>query len=240
MNLPAPAEVKRYLLARALVENGIRTFVETGTFYGDTIASVLPYVDKAITIEVDRALFMNASNRFSMNPKVDVHHADSGDRLADLVKVTGAFEIPRPALFWLDAHWMGPERRNPDFGMTGIPPEPNFSTMDRAESGDTPIEKELISILDRNCPEDIIVIDDARYFGFVPSYPRVEWIFREVASRFGSCGPEFSVDVVLDMIWIARHGTHAPTQGMRYGDAGEWGCPLIEGLDVAALVGRKP
>src|SRR5690348_1872805 len=43
--VPAPSSVKRSLLLRQLRRSNLRTFVETGTLYGDTVAYLRPWCD---------------------------------------------------------------------------------------------------------------------------------------------------------------------------------------------------
>lgn len=215
MQLPAPAEVKRWILAEIVRRNPhVRTFVETGTFHGDTVAAVLPLVDQAWSFEVDEELSRRARERFLYEKRVHLVHGDTAQMLP-----AHLYQIPAPALFWLDAHWMGEARRDPTFGF-----EVGGPAMTRGKSGDTPIEDELTAILDRGCPFDIIVIDDARYFGSDPSYPRV----RDLVDLVRNDSTSRTIDLALDMIFIGPFPSFiAPTAGVSlYGD--QWGVKFVK------------
>jgi hypothetical protein len=97
------AESKRDLLIDYAVRFGLRTFVETGTCGGDTIAYLLPHFFRLYSIELDAALFERGRARFHGNEKITLIHGDSAVELAKLLP-----EIPEPALYWLDAHNSGP------------------------------------------------------------------------------------------------------------------------------------
>src|SRR5207248_7376226 len=49
--VPPPPEVKQQVLRRHAKQYGLRTFVETGTFFGDTTAALEPHLDELVTIE---------------------------------------------------------------------------------------------------------------------------------------------------------------------------------------------
>ena len=62
--LPLPFLLKRKILLDYIKKNGLDYFVETGTCYGDMLAGIKNHVKRAISIEVDEALFLTAQNRF--------------------------------------------------------------------------------------------------------------------------------------------------------------------------------
>ena len=207
--LPPPPEVKRRMLCNVLRARGIRTLVETGTFYGDTTGAVLAsgIVDEIHTIESDGALAAQATSRFSHDPRVTVHHGDSATILPEVIA-----RLPRPALFWLDAHWMGGQRRNSDFGFM---PGPD---MEKAPSGITPVERELFSIFGTETGADVphvVAVDDAHLFGFDPAYPSIS----DVSRRYVL--PGTLLDVLLDVIWIHPAGFFGARDGIQWNN-GKW------------------
>lgn len=146
---PAPPHVKRVLLRRLLQENGLRVFVETGTFYGDTLTYLSPWCDELYSIELGQELFERASEHFANNRKVHILLGDSGDLMPDLLKM-----VTRPALFWLDGHYSGTGTAR------GIV--------------DTPILRELVSISNHHLlGKHLVVVDDARCFGIEQGYPSI-------------------------------------------------------------------
>jgi hypothetical protein len=116
------------------------TFVETGTYLGDTVKLALNRGYKSIhTIELDDGLYNNAVEVFRSEPRVKVWHGDTIDRLKDIVSMIG------PATFWLDAHASGP--------LVG------------GRSGPAPVLDELDIIAEHPFKEHTIFIDDCRLFG---------------------------------------------------------------------------
>jgi hypothetical protein len=147
---PPPPEVKRRALRDAVRRYGLRTFVETGTFLGDTSAAMRTHVDQVITIELSADLAERARRRFEGVANVRVLEGDSGRLLPQLVE-----ELREPALFWLDGHYSA--------GITARGDE------------DTPVRSELRAILDHPVDGHVILIDDARDFQG-GAYPTVDEI----------------------------------------------------------------
>lgn len=136
---PPPPFVKRQTIRSYARRYGLRSFVETGTFYGDTAAAVRSQVDTVITIEISPLLAAKARRRFELDQHVRVLEGDSGELLPDLMSGLPA------TLFWLDGHYSG--------GVTG-----------RGEE-DTPIRAELATIFAHAAGRGhVILIDDARHF----------------------------------------------------------------------------
>jgi hypothetical protein len=118
----------------------IRSFVETGTYIGDTLAKLCADFDILESIELSRDYHELAVKRFAGEPNIRLVNADS---TTGLEMVLGRLPAAR-ALFWLDAHYSG--------GDTA-----------KGESN-TPITSELAVILANRERSDIILIDDLRYF----------------------------------------------------------------------------
>jgi hypothetical protein len=91
------------------------TFVETGTFNGDTIAKVannaISIPSNIISLELSDVYFNACKKRFKNNPNIHLHKGNSKYDLYDIIK-----DIPTNITFWLDSHWSGA----PD---TGCDPE---------------------------------------------------------------------------------------------------------------------
>ena len=106
------ATYKRDLLIDYAEKYNLRTFVETGTCGGATIAHLLPHFDELYSIELDQEMFDRGFDRFSDNPKVHLIEGDSAIKLPKLLPL-----IKGPALYWLDAHLDAPHnglgRNNP-------------------------------------------------------------------------------------------------------------------------------
>lgn len=134
-----------HLTAEYLDDYGTgNTFIETGTYLGDTVKMILDYGKFApiYSSELDPKLFEDANKLFENNPSVYIMEGDSVDVL-DILAKSGVFN--QPCTFWLDAHASGPQ------------PGGRF--------GGSPVIKELEAIKQGGCKTHTIFIDDRRLFG---------------------------------------------------------------------------
>ncbi len=166
---PAPPHVKRSIVLGHV--RGFRpdTFVETGTYRGDTLAKIRPHVRRCLSIELDPTLAGNAQRRFERWPDVQVRVGDSAVVLPEIVR-----ELTGATLFWLDGHYSG--------GVT-------------ADSGQSPIIQELEAILSSQLPI-MILIDDARLFDGSDGYPTLAAILQLVAERRPDLHDKVEHDIV--------------------------------------------
>lgn len=165
---PPPAKIRE--LRRYARTYRLRTFVETGTFFGDTTAALARNVHRVVTMELSPDLAERARRRFAHDPKVTVLEGDSGALLPGVLS-----ELAVPALFWLDGHYSA--------GITARGAE------------DTPVRTELTAILAHPVRQHVIMIDDAREFtGGV--YPTVE----ELREQVRAAGDPYAVEVRDDII----------------------------------------
>jgi len=133
MYVPIPPIAKVRAIRRYARRHGLRYFVETGTYLGDTTAAVADLFDRCWTIELSNDLYERARQKFA-GTSIECLQGDSG---AMLRKVVG--DLPGPALFWLDAHASG--------GIT-------------ADAGYDPIFAELDAIFP-TAAGHVVLIDDA-------------------------------------------------------------------------------
>jgi hypothetical protein len=168
--VPPPPEVKQRVLRSYAQQYGLRTFVETGTFLGDTTAALRPHVDHLLTIEISSELAGRARERFAGAPNVRILEGDSSRLLPEIL-----VQLREPALFWLDGHYSG--------GITA-----------RGDV-DTPVRTELLAILDHPIRKHVILIDDARDFTG-GEYPTIA----EVAETVRSHSSGYSFDLRDDII----------------------------------------
>ena len=144
--LPLPFLLKRRILLYYIKNNGLEYFVETGTCYGDMLMGIKNHVKKAISIEIDKKLFLSAVKRFENDEHIEIILGDSSTMLPSIIK-----GIDKPTLFYLDAHYSGPGTGK---GTT-----------------DTPLLSELKLLLKMDIKKHIILIDDARHLG-KKDYPK--------------------------------------------------------------------
>jgi len=148
-NNSVPHDIKMFYVNRTLNDFGLRSFVESGTSFGDGVAAVLPNVDLVHTIEAWDHAYQFSSNRFKGNDNVVLHFGDSAELLPGILAGIG------PSVFWLDAHYSGD----------------GTAQLEK----DTPIVAELEAIAaSKDASFHCIVIDDARGFGVWKDYPTVE------------------------------------------------------------------
>ena len=97
-----PPAVKHLFIKWTAKRYGLKTFIETGTAYGDTIRSVRKLFKKIYSVELDPHLFYYSWCDFFKYFNITVICGDSPRALKRILK-----DIDEPCLFWLDAHWSG-------------------------------------------------------------------------------------------------------------------------------------
>ncbi|MFA5776671.1 MAG: hypothetical protein WC988_03915 [Patescibacteria group bacterium] len=162
------------LYKRSVIESYTKVYntgvlVETGTYYGDMVKALKNKFDKVYSIELDAGLNSRAKWRFLTDSGVHLVKGDSGESLFSIIG-----DLKEPCIFWLDAHYSG--------GLTA-----------RGVT-DSPVLKELGQI-SKSKFKNVILIDDARHFGFLPSYPDLDEL-----KNFVSKHMEFSEFSVKDDI----------------------------------------
>lgn len=145
------------------------TFVETGTYRGNTVQKALDAGFTRIhTIEIDDGLFRKARERFKDRPEVNLH---KGDSIVCLKSILAA--LSEPAVFWLDAH-----RTYADEGLLAGGAVP------------CPVMEELALLADHPIKEHTILIDDRRLLGQA-SWGSIEEA--TVIDRLLSINPEYRI-----------------------------------------------
>lgn len=154
-------------------------FIETGTFKGDTIATMLPYFDCLISIELSKSLWKESSERFKNEECVQILQGDSGDMMLDLTASTKN----QSTLYWLDAHWC-------------------VATNTTGEQSQCPLLREIQGIGTLG-EQSVILIDDARLFLAIPPAPHDsnQWpTFAQLISALNSISQQHEIMVVNDVI----------------------------------------
>jgi hypothetical protein len=156
---PAAPTVKRRVLKRHSIPGA--TWVETGTYRGDTTAFLARLGGSVVSIEPDAHLQANATKRFADDDRIKLVKGTSEEVLEEVLQA-----LAGPVCFWLDGHFSGAGTYRSDI--------------------DTPITQELDTIA-RQLPRlqpICVLVDDFREFSPVPSsgqstYPTrqslVEW-----------------------------------------------------------------
>lgn len=168
----SPPAVKQALVAK--FASRVSNLIETGTFEGDMIEAQRQRYARIVTIEKADGLYAAAEKRFAPFPHISVVHGDSSEVLPD------AFSLCEgSAVFWLDGHYSG--------GVTA------------GENGDPPILRELAMIAKRRDRRDVILIDDARLFGWRRGYPPIGTVQQFAREHW----PNHEFRIESDVICIA-------------------------------------
>lgn len=146
--LPVSNLAKQEVLREFQKKYSIKTFVETGTYFGDTLYSLSSDFDVLYSIELSEYYYKRAKKRFKNNDRVHLLQGDSGEVLKEVVP-----KLKSQAIFWLDGHYSG--------GLTA-----------KGEK-ECPIYEELTSIF-LSPFEHLIFIDDARLFVGKNDYPTIQ------------------------------------------------------------------
>lgn len=160
---------------------GVRIFVETGTFQGDTAAWASEHFEQVFTIENEKTLYENARRRILAScSNVTCLLGNSRDRLQEIAAQLQG----EPTLFWLDAHWS------------------NIGTY--GEDDECPLLDEIRAINQANVEDCAIIIDDARLFMAPPpaphdpdQWPSLENVFAELMDSEGSHTLSIQRDCIL-------------------------------------------
>lgn len=169
--IPPPHIVKQQIIKEHAKKYKIKTFIETGTFFGQMVHAVSDIFDRIISIELDPNLYNNAQILFSDFSHISILHGDSSDVLKYILPT-----INEQCLFWLDGHYS-----------EGVTAKGKLNT---------PIIEELNLILSHKIKNHIILIDDARCFTGKNDYPKLEKLKEYVNKYNKNCTFENRDDVI--------------------------------------------
>jgi len=147
-----PQSVKLAVIRNNITAPHPKVFVETGTYYGDTVAAIKDVYANVISIEVDETFYKKACVRFANDKNVRIAHGDCAREMPAILAT-----LQEPAVFWLDGHYSG--------GETG-----------KGEVED-PILISLNQIAAHPIRDHVIFIDDARTFDGREGRPDISDVF---------------------------------------------------------------
>jgi hypothetical protein len=143
---PSPDHVKRSVLLRLALPGA--TWVETGTYRGETTALLAGVARRVVSLEPEPTLHAAAVRRFVGTPNVEIVNATSEQAFEELLPT-----LEGAVCFWLDGHFSGgPTFKGPS---------------------DTPVLHELAVIATQlaRWQQALVLVDDLRLFnGRVHSY----------------------------------------------------------------------
>ena len=169
---PAPPIVKIHQVLSGIKEHGLENFVETGTYYGDTLEMVARTGVKCWSVELSEDLFNFSVNRLRNYDNVTIINNDSAKAIPEILD-----GLDEPAFFWLDGHYSG----------AGTALGEKVS----------PISEEILAIMGHSIKTHVIYIDDARLFNGEDDYP----VMAEFLSRLEEY-PDYTYTIACDAIRI--------------------------------------
>ena len=178
--IPPPPQIKVWTLWAYALWSGVRVFVETGTYFGDTTAALAQVCPTVYSIELAPDLARRARERFADKPGIHIVEGDSATQLASLLE-----EVHEPALFWLDGHFSG--------GPTAI-----------STAAPVPVFEELRAIFEHPVRDHVVLIDDIRHFCGERGYPTVD----ELRAFVQGYRPDWVFDIAADSARL--HGRNRP------------------------------
>jgi hypothetical protein len=170
-----PSILKRRVIASYARRYKLRTFVESGTYLGETVAYVRKYCHRVYSVEVQPHLAKAARERFAHDSGICIVHGNGADCIARIVG-----ELSEPALFWLDGHFAAGTAREDEVAC--------------------PTLQELAAALADTRYSHVLLIDDAREFMGKGGYPTLDALQQFIRSA----RPDVTIEVKNDIVRVAR------------------------------------
>lgn len=174
--IPIPHIVKEEMLIKYRNKYNLKTFIETGTYYGDMVWAQRYNFDDIYSIELSKDLVEFTKKRFKKNPHIKIIQGDSGKIMPTLIK-----DIHERALFWLDGHYSGGDTARGD--------------------KDSPILEEVKAILSSKL-EHVLLINDARNFTGQRDFPSQEGLSTYILKSY----PDSNIHIENDCIIVELKG----------------------------------
>lgn len=153
----------------------IKSFIETGTYLGQTSAWASQYFESVITIEYSEEIYKKTLDNYRELSNVRFLFGDSRKLLESILPTV------EQSILWLDAHWCSS-------GSYGIDDQ-------------CPLIKE-IDIINSNDKEHIILIDDARLFLAPPPLPNSIQYFPDLNQLLEALNNKKRVVFVYEDVFI--------------------------------------
>lgn len=174
--IPTGNTYKRELIKKFAKTFKMPIFIETGTFLGGTVESMLKEFNNIYSIEVEPNLYKAAKEKFASYEHVTIINGDSSDEIKNILK-----DLKKPALFWLDAHYSA--------GITGKGKEDSALR----------VEVELIcEHINSKQLMHVMLLDDSRDFSGTNGYPTVSEVMQHVMRNL----PGYTVELRDDVLRI--------------------------------------
>jgi hypothetical protein len=148
---------------------GLKTLVETGTYYGEMVAAMKNCFGRIYSIEFVPALAERAERKFAGHEHIRIFCGDSRVVMPEVLAL-----LKEPALFWLDAGY---------YGWVGV------------RTNEQRLSAELEMILSHSYPHAIL-LDDARGLIGRDGIPSVEDVKAYVESKFPERSVKVEFDIM--------------------------------------------
>jgi hypothetical protein len=148
---------------------GLKTLVETGTYYGEMVAAMKGRFDRVYSIEFMPELAERATRKFAGDAHVRIFCGDSRVVMPDVLAL-----LTGPALFWLDAGYYGWVGKRTD---------------------DQRLSAELGMILSHTYTH-VVLLDDARCLTGQNGIPTVSEVKSSIESKFPQRSVEVEFDIM--------------------------------------------
>ncbi len=148
---------------------GLRTLVETGTYYGEMVAAMKGRFDHIYSIEFVPGLAERAQRKFAGDPHIRIFCGDSRVVMPEVLAL-----LDGPALFWLDAGY---------YGWVG------------KKEGQERLSAELEMILSHRF-RHVILLDDARGLTGRDGLPSVSDVKSHIEAKFPTRQVEVLHDIL--------------------------------------------
>ncbi len=165
-------------------EFNLCSFIETGTYAGDTTAVASQVFDQVYSIDIYEPIFKQAQKRFAQSKNIHLYFGDTCNLLKQMIK-----DSPARRLYWLDAHCSG--------GGTG------------GLAGFCPISQELVQIFEHDADDFVILIDDLR--GMCHCDARTNLLLREIIREVKEFDPDLEFYSIGDIAIIFKAKNHEHT-----------------------------
>jgi hypothetical protein len=148
---------------------GLRTLVETGTYYGEMVAAMRRNFDRIYSIEFVAELAARAQRMFARDSHIKILCGDSRVVMPEVLKL-----LTGPALFWLDAGY---------YGWVG-------------KQGDQERLSAEVEMILSHPFLHVILLDDARGLTGRDGIPSVAEVKSHIESKFPSRQVEVESDII--------------------------------------------
>ena len=166
----SPHLVKQRAVQEYAERYGLRTLVETGTYYGEMVAAMRRRFDEIYSVEFDSVLAHRAQKKFSRWPNIHILQGDSQRVVPELLQ-----SLDQPALFWLDAGY---------YGWAGL------------QGNKQRLTSELEAVLGHRIQNHVILMDDARGLNGQNGAPTVEQLKQRIEAEFTGRSVEVKHDIL--------------------------------------------